>query len=221
MLIGLAGLSSIIGKLRASHESAPRIFETLHLDPLETEERKSVVASGLREANAKNGFEVKITDDALQLISTLSEGYPHFVQQFAYSAFAEDSDNVIDVGDVAMGAFKENGALAQLGAKYFSEMYHAKIASDDYRRVLDTMAIHGDGWVARKELINETNLKPTTVTNALNALKNKNIILSDETRQGQGFYRLPTKSFAAWINAIKSVENETQNQANLFDEMTK
>jgi len=86
----------------------------------------------------------------------LSEGYPHFLQQFAHSAFAEDKDNIIDVQDVMESAFKENGALAQLGQKYFNEMYHARINSDDYRRVLDTMANHGDDWVARKTIIEQT-----------------------------------------------------------------
>lgn len=105
--------------------------------------------------------------------------------------------------------------LAQLGAKYFSEMYHAKISSDDYRKVLDTMAKHADAWVARKDLIAETGLKAGTVTNALNSLKNKNIILVDETRQG--FYRLPTKSFAAWISAIKSAPEGAEGQTNLFE----
>ena len=217
VLFGLAGLPTIIGKLRASHESAPRIFETLHLEPLEPEERKYVINSGLKIASTRNNYEIKITPDALNLISTLSEGYPHFVQQFAYSAFAEDNDRVIDIKDVARSAFKENGALAQLGAKYFSEMYHAKISSDDYRKVLDVMAEYSDGWVTRKKILIETGLKPTTVTNALNSLKNKNIILVDETRQGH--YRLPTKSFAAWINAIKTVTDDHDNQeGTLFDE---
>jgi hypothetical protein len=218
VLFGLAGLPTIIGKLRGSHESAPRIFETLHLEPLEPEERKRVVDSGLEIASKRNGFEIRITPDALDLISTLSEGYPHFVQQFAYSAFSEDKDRVIDIRDVANSAFKENGALAQLGAKYFSEMYHAKISSDDYRKVLDVMANYSDAWVTRKTIISETGLKSTTVTNALNSLKGKNIILVDETRQGH--YRLPTKSFATWINAIKTVADDHDDQeGNLFEDL--
>jgi Fe2+ or Zn2+ uptake regulation protein len=108
------------------------------------------------------------------------------------------------------GAYSENGALSQLGNKYFSEMYHSKIASDQYRAVLDTMASnHGDKWVSRKTIIEESRLSNTTVTNALTALKARGIILSDESRKNRGFYRLPTRSFAAWINALKSVEQQT------------
>ena len=125
----------------------------MRLAPLDEEERKSVVVQGLDEAKAKNCFKTDITDEALELISNLSEGYPHFIQQFAFFAFAEDGDDVIDASDVTTGAYKENGALMQLGSKYFSEMYHAKISSEEYRRVLDAMAKYGDQWVSRKEII--------------------------------------------------------------------
>jgi hypothetical protein len=151
VILGMAGLPSIIGKLKASHASSARIFETFLLEALEPGERETVVLRGLQEANGKNEFQTAITDDALEMISDLSEGYPHFVQQFAYSAFAEDTDNVIDAEDVTRGAYKENGALTQLGNKYFNEMCHARISSEDYRRVLDAMAAHGDSWIARKQ----------------------------------------------------------------------
>lgn len=205
VVLGLAGLPPLIQKLRNSHESSPRIFTTLLLEPLLPTERESVVESGLRDAKIKNGYETEISPDALRMIAELSEGYPHFIQQFAYSAFEADEDNNIETADVSAGAFEENGALSQLGQKYFSEMYNSKIASDNYRVVLDTMAKHGDKWVSRKTIIMESALAHTIVTNALNALKARNIIFADDSRKGQGYYRLPTRSFAAWINAIKSV----------------
>lgn len=215
VLLGLAGLPSAIPKMRASHPSAPRLFEVLRLDPLSPDERMSVVSVGLEAAAAANGLETKITGDALNLIADLSEGYPHFIQQFSYSAFAQDQDNVIDVSDVEVGAYKEGGALTQLGHKYFSDMYHGKISSDDYRRVLDTMAAHSDGWTARKDLIAESGIADSRVSNALVALKERNIIVQDESRRG--FYRLPTKSFATWINAIRSLKDKQDSGiADLF-----
>jgi AAA domain len=205
VIIGLAGLPTLLGKLRASHESSPRIFNILSLQTLEHDERKQVVRKGLEIASTKNAFETKISDEALELLAELSEGYPHFIQQFSYNAFNSDTDNIIDVKDVINGAYDENGAIAQLGSKYFNEMYFGKISSDEYRKVLNTMAEHADNWVARKDIMNESGIKQSTIANALNALKSRNIISADPSRQG--YYRLPTKSFAAWINAIKSVES--------------
>lgn len=202
VIIGLAGLPSLLGKLRDSHESSPRLFQTLLLEPLEVHERKSAVSIGLNDANARNAIKTTITDDAMDFLAELSEGYPHFVQQFSYSAFEYDTDNEIDDEDVGEGAFKDGGALAQLGDKFFNEMYHARISSEDYRRVLDAMAEYGDRWVSRKSIINESGVSEANVGNALITLKAKNIIIQDDTRRG--FYRLPTNSFAAWINAIRA-----------------
>jgi hypothetical protein len=198
--IGLAGLPLLLQRLKEGHESSLRVFETLNLKPLSLDEAKQVVFRGLAEAKTKNGKETTITEAALEKIVHLSEGYPHFIQQFSYCAFAEDTDDVIDNDDVVNGAYKENGALDQLGHKYFQEMYFDKIASPDYRKVLDTMSDELDAWLQRKEIAKRSGVKDTQITNALAALKSRNIILANPERPGE--YRLPTKSFAVWIKAI-------------------
>jgi type II secretory pathway predicted ATPase ExeA len=173
--LGIAGLPIVLDRLRESHESSPRLFDIVHLEPLEVNERKQVVQIGLESANKKNEQPTNIAELALKQIAELSEGYPHFVQQFAHSAFDTDDDNHIDVNDVSEGAYRENGAIAQLGKKYFDSMYFGRIGSDDYRTVLNTMAIHGDEWLSRKQIITESKLKATTVSNALNALEHFDI----------------------------------------------
>ena len=40
---------------------------------------------GLAEAERKNGYAVAMTEGAERWISELSEGYPHFIQQFGVS----------------------------------------------------------------------------------------------------------------------------------------
>ena len=100
LCIGLAGLPGLVQRLRDSHELSPRIFHVLDLKPLETGERIDVLRRAMKEASEKNGYEIRITVEAEAMISGLCEGYPHFLQEFAYCAFEEDLDNVIDVEDV-------------------------------------------------------------------------------------------------------------------------
>lgn len=216
VVFGIAGLPTLLGKLRDSHESSPRLFHTMLLEPLETHERERVVNLGIEDANERNEVKTRITDDALTFLAELSEGYPHFVQQFSYSAFEHDKDDVIDVDDVGGAAFKPGGALTQLGDKFFSEMYHARISSEEYRRVLDAMADHGDQWVTRKTILEESGVSDSNVNNALASLKAKQVILQDDTRRG--FYRLPTNSFAAWINAVRNAraKSDAAGQESLF-----
>jgi hypothetical protein len=151
----------------------------------------------LEEAHQVSGIRTEIDDNAKYMISNLSEGYPHFLQEFAYSAFATDTDNNITVADVTQGTFGEHGALQQLGKKYFADLYIDQIGSEDYRLVLIAMADHMDGWIGRQEIIERSGVRERIVDNALHALKERKIILSNPRARGE--YRLPTKSFAAWI----------------------
>lgn len=148
---------------------------------------------------------MEITDETLEVIANISEGYPHFIQQYAYSAFEQDTDNKIDLDDLRHGLFKENGALHQLGMRYFEDMYTGEIYPNDYRTVLQVMAQHPDQYVARKEIIEKSGLKSHTVNNAITAMRKKNIIVPQKGMRGS--YRLPSRSFAAWILAFKIARN--------------
>ncbi|MDO9153340.1 MAG: hypothetical protein Q7U47_06490, partial [Paludibacter sp.] len=218
VLIGMTGQPGLIAKLKASHESSSRIFSVLTLKPLSDEENKAVVMSGLKKANQINPQPTTIDDDALNLISKLSEGYPHFLQEFAYKAFENDMDNCISDNDVKDGAFGGNGALNQLGHKYFNELYFTQIGSDEYRRVLQAMARFSDSWVNRTKIKQEIDIKETTLNNALQALKSRNIIIPNPAQPGE--FRLPTKSFAAWIKAFYMLDEEpfSISEPNLMNE---
>jgi predicted transcriptional regulator len=169
----------------------------LTLGPLLPNERIDVIRKGLVEAKDKNDFEVSITTEAENMIAAFSEGYPQFIQQFAYSAFDADQDNNITESDFLNGAFKENGAYQQLGVKYFHELYFDQIGSDEYREVLRAMSNHTDGWVSKEQIRKAANIKESTLNNAISALKKRNIIIAKEGKSGS--YRLPSHSFAVWI----------------------
>jgi len=171
--IGLAGLTVLREKLRESHESSLRLFNIFALNPLSAEDCMTVLQRGLAEAKGKNGFEVKIDDDAARSLAFITEGYPHFVQQFAYCAFDADTDNNIDKSDLLRGSYAENGALKQPGHKYFEKQYFGQIWSDEYRQVLRVMAEHFDGWV-------------TKAVNAEGGTKAKTVHARQRTERPQG-----------------------------------
>jgi hypothetical protein len=208
--LGVVGISEVIPKMRRSHESSVRIFTPFRLGPLLPDERKDIVRKGLTEAAQKNGFEVGMTDEALQALSGMSEGYPHFVQQYAYSAFEEDKDNTIDLSDLMKALVKENGALHQLGMRYFEAMYSKEIYSDDYRTVLQIMAHNPTDYTSRQEIIKKSGLKTHTVNNALSAMRKRNIVIAKPGEKGQ--YRLPSRSFAAWILGFKLAGKATDGE---------
>ncbi|MGK5082686.1 ATP-binding protein [Bdellovibrionota bacterium FG-1] len=212
LAVAMAGLPVVLEKLKASHESSPRLFQIFTLGPLSEEDSAAVVDACIRDANSKNKDQTTIDQDARKQLCALSEGYPHFIQQFGYSAFDADFDGSLSTVDVEEGAYGKNGALKQLGRKFFQEMFFDQVGSDDYRKVLRVMAENSDQWVTRSHIIQSSGLKEHTVNNAIQALKGRNIIVVNDTIKGS--YRLPTKSFAAWIKALSNAPSSLP----LFDE---
>jgi hypothetical protein len=152
---------------------------------------------GLARANRLNVDQTSITNDAKHHLAYYSEGYPHFIQQFAASAFTADNDNIIDPEDVRKGAFGRRGALELIGDRYYRDSYYTKIQKESYRQVLRIVADKLDDWVTKKEIKNKFKGPESTLDNALFALRDRQIILAKEGERG--VYRLQHMGFAWWI----------------------
>lgn len=197
VLVGLAGLPELRVRLHTSHPSSLRIFEDLQLGRLTNQEVSDIITLCLERANKDNKDQTSITGEAKHMLVNLSEGYPHFIQQFGYSAFAIDTDGLIDKSDVQTSAFGQRGALDLIGDSYYTNDFYNKIQKDSYRQVLKIMADDLDGWVSRATITSKFKGKHTTLNNAIKALRDRHIILSKEGEKG--VYRLQHKGFALWI----------------------
>lgn len=195
--IGICGQSGVVKAMRESHPSSARIFQTMTLQALEKQEVHDVLTTGMRIASEKSNRPFQITDGAAESIVMLSEGYPHFLQQFAYSSFAADTDDTIDPADVLAGCYMEHGAFHQLGLSYFEGMYFEDIRSDEYRKVLGYMAGRETDWVRKAEIRDNVDLIESRLNNAIHALKTRKIIVPQQGKRG--VYRLRSRSFAIWI----------------------
>lgn len=195
--IGLAGLEDLRESLRKSHPSAPRVFQEVVLGRLSEAEASRVIDRCLEKGRELNETEVTITQKGRGQLVYLSEGYPHFIQQFGYSAYEQDADNSIDDDDVLEAAFKDTGALAAIGDRYYRDDFYKKIQDEGYRDVLRIMAGNLDGWVTRAQLKAKFSGSASSLDNALVALRKRRIIVAKEDQKG--VYRLQQKGFAFWI----------------------
>ena len=193
----VAGLPEVIEKLSNSHESSIRIFFQLKIRELNPRDRHYVIEKGIEEGNKINEEKTTITEDAKKHISTLSEGYPHFIQQFGYSAFDFNSDGEISESDVLSGAFAADGALDAIGSRYYASAYHEQIKSDEYRQVLSIMAENMNSWIKKSEIREKFSGGDQTLSDALKALTTRKIILKNPSKIGE--YRLQQRGFALWI----------------------
>jgi hypothetical protein len=196
-MVGLAGLPDVRRVLVESHPSSLRLFEELPLGRLTDSEVEKVIDLCLRHANSDNESQTEITESAKRKLVELSEGFPHFVQQFGYCAFEADTDGLIDDNDINAGAYGQRGGLELIGDCYYRTDFYNKIQKESYRQVLRIMAEKQDGWISKADIKQKFTGKESTLDNAIKALRERHIILS---REGQrGVYRLQHRGFAMWI----------------------
>lgn len=196
----VAGLPDVFDKLAESHPSSIRVFHSIKLAELLAKDRIYVVEKGMEEGNRINEDKTTIADDAKTMISAYSEGYPHFIQQFAYSAYEFSKDGEISSDDVIDSAFRPGGALDAIGDRYYASAFYDKIKSDEYREVLSIMADNLNNWISKAEIRAKFSGSENTLTNALSILVDRKIILKNPSRNGE--YRLQQKGFALWIKAF-------------------
>ena len=211
VMIGLAGLPELRQVLLDSHPSSLRLFEEIPVSRLSDDEVKSVINICIRRANNTNTEQTTIEEDAKNLLVTLSEGYPHFIQQFGFCAFAADTNASISMKDVADSAFGKRGGLEIIGDRYYRNDFYNKIQKDSYRQVLRIMAEKHDGWITKAEIKEKFEGKESTLDNAIQALRDRHIILSQEGQRG--VYRLQHRGFALWIKLYTSDQDQLKQGA--------
>jgi len=207
VMVALAGLPGIRQVLTDSHASSLRLFEELELERLSPDDARWVIGLGLKKATELNsGIAFSAKEEAQDLLIALSEGFPHFLQQFCYSAFALDTDNVIDRDDVSKGAFGKYGAMELIGNRYYRHDFYDRIKEESYRHVLRIMADHLDSWVSKKDIRKRFKGNTATLDSAIYALRKRHIIIPKEG--ARGFYKLQNRGFAFWIKVYTSSPGE-------------
>ena len=197
LMFGLAGMPNLRDLLRESHASSLRLFDELQVGTLSSPEVSWVIDRALVVANETNAEQTTIDETAREALIDYAEGYPHFIQQFGYSAFESDTDLKIDRQDVMRGALGSQGAMEKIGDRYYRDDFYNKIQKSSYRQVLRIMAENGNRWVSKRDIRAKFRGRETTLNNAISALRHRKIILSKEGERG--VYRLQHQGFAFWI----------------------
>lgn len=92
VLIG-AGLPQLVGKAGRAKSYAERLFDYPELGPLKNSDAKIA----LQEPVQKEGDGVSFTDEALNEIIRVTQGYPYFLQEWGYQAWNLATKSPIDV----------------------------------------------------------------------------------------------------------------------------
>jgi type II secretory pathway predicted ATPase ExeA len=111
VLIG-AGLPQLVAKAGRAKSYAERLFDYPELGPLKKEDAKTA----LQEPVQKEVEGVYFTDEALDEIIRVTQGYPYFLQEWGYQAWNLATTSAIDV-DIAKKATK--ASIQRLDQSFF------------------------------------------------------------------------------------------------------
>lgn len=88
-----AGLPQLVGKAGRAKSYAERLFDYSELGPLKKEDAKLALQEPVQKENKQFSF----TDEALDEIIYVTEGYPYFLQEWGYQAWNIANQPTIDI----------------------------------------------------------------------------------------------------------------------------
>jgi hypothetical protein len=191
----LVGLAERRLQLVAKQPSLDRVFDLIEIKRFSENETREFYQRTLGKVN------VTITEDALQLLSRFSGGFPVFMHELGDAVFQVDRDNCVDSDDTLKGIIL--GAQV-IGAKYVEPNVLAAIRSDKYQHILKKIAQKPfEHRFLRKEVVARlTTAEAKVFDNFLRRMEGLGAIRKDKER-GPGSYEFASELYYLffWLQA--------------------
>lgn len=192
MLIGLPEKRDIMAKFQPS---LTRIFRIVNIEKLNNSEVKKFLDMAFKGAN------IKVENDAMDLMSYYSCGLPLFMHEIGDAAFYHDNDGVINEDDAVKGILK---AAQIIGEKYLDPKVYRAIRSERYRSILRKLGELGDETSKvnfnKKEIAEKLSIPERKVfDNFLRKMRELGVIESDMER-GRGSYKYVNEMYPIYIS---------------------
>jgi hypothetical protein len=199
-LVVICGLPALDDVMRESHPSSFRAFRKIDLGRIGRDDVADLIDRCM--TTQRTIPRVTTSTRARELLIALSEGFPHFAQEFGFCAFAEVSDGKIDADDVATGASKPGGAIDRIGEAYqFGSMYDSLDGAElELVLAIGPYALT-EQWVSPEMVRNDIS-NPNTLDAAFKSLVRKGVLLLDT--QSRKKYKFRHNAFAYWVKLRES-----------------
>lgn len=176
LVLLLVGVQDRMDDLVRSQPSIGRIFDRVHLSPMDTDESSTFFAKAFGDVG------VNVSDDAMSLLVRVSGGFPAILHEVGDATFWVDQDGVIDMSDALNGCMV---AADNVGRKYLGTQVYDAIRSRGYLSTLRRIARTGpfEMTFRRGEVLGMLpEVEQRNFHNFLNRMQRVGIIKSGETR---------------------------------------
>jgi hypothetical protein len=176
-----AGLPHLPAVLSASKSYSERLFRYVRIDRLDRDDAEVALTAPVQ----REGAEIK--QDALDLLFSVSGGYPYFVQAYGKAAWDAAPASPITADDVAVAAPE---AEAELAVGFFGSRYErATPAEREYLLAMAEVSRGLDEPVGTAKVAEALSRKPSSLSPARDSLIKKGLVYSGE--RGQIAFTVP------------------------------
>jgi Cdc6-like AAA superfamily ATPase len=154
-MLVLTGLPNLLAKLVQARTFAERMFHTIFLDSLNENETREAIQKPLEEKNVNN--HIKLTENSLHEIWSITKGYPYFIQYVCRDVFDVWVQTINNSEPISV--IPKDEIVRKLDADFFSGRWAR--ATDRQRELLGIVAklANSESEFTVKELISHPSNK--------------------------------------------------------------
>lgn len=194
LLLMICGTEERRREMIVRHQPVERIFDVVDITPMSEEEMMAFFTQAFGSAG------IRIDEDAINVLTHYSAGFPKIMHLIGDNAFWFDSDGVISRNDSLMAVV---GAAEDVGKKYVDQQVYRALRSKDYQSILRKIARTGLEVAFHKHDIEKglTESERRKLDNFLSRMKKLNVIRSGESR-GQYVFNSRMVRLYIWLNEV-------------------
>lgn len=192
----LCGVTGTITRLIHEHKSSSRLFEPIELTTMNDDELSELVTLALK------GCSKTISNDAMKMISSLSNKYPHPAQQLGYFSFEFCNTGIISIDDV-------DNARRHIATTIKESEYNTKLTksrdSVQSKLLMFAASICGDNFLFSQVRDNLREYDEDQLLSGLINLQKEEVF--DKTRKGNStFYSFREPLFKTFIRVTYQID---------------
>jgi hypothetical protein len=127
LLLMVCGVQERRRQLIAQHESVGRIFDVVSIEPMTVEEMSDFFRKAFESVH------MTVDSVALDVMTSVSEGFPKIMHLIGNAAYWLDRDGRVDADDAAKAIIS---AAEEVGKRYVDQQVYAALRSPDYHSIL-------------------------------------------------------------------------------------
>jgi hypothetical protein len=194
LLLMLCGVEERRREMIRKHQPVERVFDIIEIGALSDEEMREFFTRTFQ------SVQMSIDNDALDLFTLYSAGFPKIMHLIGDAAYWSDRDGKVDDADATDSVIL---AADEVGKKYVDQQVYNALQSEDYRAILNKigqMSPHTMSFRKSDVASRLTTSQRGKLNNFLQKMKKLNVLRSGDVR-GEYVFNMRMVRLYIWMRA--------------------